>query len=472
MKKLLSLILFACIITACTGQEIKETFAAYAKVTSRTGNTIVINTFIGNNRPTGITWQLTDMRTAATTQVRDVVYSAGCGKFIVTSRTGTSITFTDPDNAYGSVLPEAGEVIAISRDTLINGIYIGAIPQFGDGAGGNIAGIPHSLAGCLLANQQKAHERILAAKDSFRVMNYKFDGTTISGGTNLAAKSLEITTNPIGKITASANSGNVRYEIDMVGGTPVANGLTKVAGSNTTKLGGTLTEATVIVTDVANTLAIPGLVGKNGVKTDSLVTVDGTGKLSKIDAASISPSEILTGSTLPTTAATKTGNKYLYVTATDTTELTYIGGNKWRADIVKGSDTPSVSVTSGTQTIDYTSADITVSNLRYSYDSKTSKFQLLPDQYISKASFPTLGTANTLVTSIRASEDSAEYIVKKAIGGTEKYFRQTPFYTSTTPLATEGANIDNTDVRNIIPTSASPTKIFCIILSMCKSIFI
>lgn len=66
--------------------------------------------------------------------------------------------------------------------------------------------------------------------------------------------------------------------------------------------------------------------------------------------------EIATGSTLPTTAAAKIGNKYLYTTATDTTEFTYVSLNKWRADYVKGATTPTAHVTSGTQDLDYTLA--------------------------------------------------------------------------------------------------------------------
>jgi hypothetical protein len=66
--------------------------------------------------------------------------------------------------------------------------------------------------------------------------------------------------------------------------------------------------------------------------------------------------EIKAVSALPALADTKIGNKQLYITTTDTTELTYIGGNKWMADIVRGSSTPSISITSGTQTIDYSNA--------------------------------------------------------------------------------------------------------------------
>ncbi len=131
----------------------------------------------------------------------------------------------------------------------------------------------------------------ISNKDSLHSMNYRFDGTSISNGTNLAAKSFEITTNPIGKITASANAGAVRYEIDMVTGTPVSNGLSKNIATNEMKLGGALNEATTIITDASNTFAVQGL--QIGNTTDSIVTVNSTGALRKMPLDSIAKKEIV-----------------------------------------------------------------------------------------------------------------------------------------------------------------------------------
>jgi len=66
--------------------------------------------------------------------------------------------------------------------------------------------------------------------------------------------------------------------------------------------------------------------------------------------------ELVSAATLPTTAAYKVSNKWLVINTTDTTELTYIGGNKWRADIIKGASEPPISVSSGSQIIDYSNA--------------------------------------------------------------------------------------------------------------------
>lgn len=148
---------------------------------------------------------------------------------------------------------------------------------------------------------------------------------------------------------------------------------------------------------------------------------------------------------LPTTVSNKISDFVIVQTATDSIAMQYIDANKYKVSAARMSSLPNVYTASGSQTIDYSNAEITVSNLKYKYDAKTAKYQLLEGQYVAKASFPTLGASNTLITSIRASDDSALYIVKKAVGGTEKYFRQTPFYTSTTPAITEGSNIDNSE---------------------------
>lgn len=75
-----------------------------------------------------------------------------------------------------------------------------------------------------------------------------------------------------------------------------------------------------------------------------------------IDTLYSQTQEIATGSALPSAKAAKVGNKYLYVTSVDTTEMTFLGGNKWRSDIIKGSSTPAVSVVNNGQTIDNSNA--------------------------------------------------------------------------------------------------------------------
>lgn len=92
---------------------------------------------------------------------------------------------------------------------------------------------------------------------------------------------------------------------------------------------------------------------QNLLDTAAKIRTDLTNNINYVSAQSV---EISAVTTLPTTAAAKIGNKQLYITATDTTEITYIGGNKWRADIVEGSATPLISITSGTQKIDFSNA--------------------------------------------------------------------------------------------------------------------
>ena len=150
MKKILILAILLVASTIAFSQSIKKGFAGYAKVTSITGTgpnyTVVINSFNGNNSPQGTAWSLTDMRTDSTVLVKDVLYSGGCDRFVIIARSGTTLTIFDKDAAFGSVLPNAGESVGFSRDTLINGYYIGTTPQFGDGAGGAISGISNAMA--------------------------------------------------------------------------------------------------------------------------------------------------------------------------------------------------------------------------------------------------------------------------------------------------------------------------------------
>lgn len=88
-------------------------------------------------------------------------------------------------------------------------------------------------------------------------------------------------------LTLNTATGDIRKtSLATVQGT-ASNGLTKNSG-NVDVLGGTLTSATTITTDATNTLAIAGLQGVGGVKTDSIAVIDNTtGKLKKRDVETI-----------------------------------------------------------------------------------------------------------------------------------------------------------------------------------------
>lgn len=84
---------------------------------------------------------------------------------------------------------------------------------------------------------------------------------------------------------------------------------------------------------------------------DSILVYDPATGIFKRKGASV-----MVAAALPVAAVDQIGNIVMYITATDTTQLVYLGGNKWRADFVKSATAPSVMVTSGSQTIDYTRA--------------------------------------------------------------------------------------------------------------------
>jgi len=375
MKKIINLILgIICLVPFKSfSQEVVDNFSGWANVTSITGNTVVINSFGGNQSKNGNTWTIADMVTSGLPATERYVLFVDCSNFQITNRVGNTLTILDLD-AGNSVFPSAGQRIGLVKETLISGQWLGTIPQSGDGNAGAISGIDNALAGCISSHYAKRSQNILANatdvtkyvgsgvpaftpttnepklaqglsspyplykwngsawvldgsgtldtslykvmsrniadglylskegkldssniskigawqianSDSFRTITGKLDGFTI-GTANTVLKSFEITSTPTGIFQGSFNNGNLRYNLDMAS-FPVTNGLAKKAVTNEVKLGGTLTEATAIITDATNTFALQGLQNKNGITTDSLVTVDNTGKLSKIDAASI-----------------------------------------------------------------------------------------------------------------------------------------------------------------------------------------
>lgn len=167
----------------------------------------------------------------------------------------------------------------------------------------------------------------IANVDSLKSITGKLDGFTI-GTANTVLKSFEITSTPTGIFQGSFNSGNLRYNLDMAS-FPVTNGLAKKAVTNELKLGGTLTEATAIVSDAANTFAITGL--QTAAKTDSVVMINAaTGVLRKMPIDSISPKEIVKQASAPSDTMKVWENPNISVIAGETVPYIYKNGS-WQS---------------------------------------------------------------------------------------------------------------------------------------------
>ena len=187
-----------------------------------------------------------------------------------------------------------------------------------------------------------------------------------------------------------------------------------------------------------STIKGDGLVNPIYVDTTSLIsTKSDIVKAYEITAQTSTPTKVQV-------RAMKVGDK-IQIGGTDSTIYTKTKTDFLEVSYIKAARFPSAFEVSDSITRDYTKAKLRNSNIDWHFDTKVNKWVLDEGQYIAKASFPTLAQTSTLITSIRASDDSSLYIVKKAVGGTEKYFRQTPFYSVATPSITEGANIDNSE---------------------------
>jgi hypothetical protein len=158
MKKWLIyiILLFPLIVN---GQSVKESFAGYAKVgsiiTTTTDTTLVMTSFYGNQRSYDRFWSYTDIIPG------DIVWAANCSRFVVKSRSGATLKLSNPDKLTGSILPVLNSSIGLTREQLVNGYAIAAMPQFGDGTGsGAITGISNAFAGCMLSHYNK---QIIAA---------------------------------------------------------------------------------------------------------------------------------------------------------------------------------------------------------------------------------------------------------------------------------------------------------------------
>lgn len=413
-----------------TNAQVKEGVGGYATISavslvSGTTYNFTITGFNSNVRPRG-----QDSYTTLDLAVGCVIWSTDCNKFVIASvsaNTGITMVGTMTSIDAAQAPPTNGTKIAVFKEITTNNFTTYSLPPAADGNGASLFGISIGMRACIDAHYRRQDSIAFANISGGGSIDTSYNGIQTLRKTNATYvkgndKGLKITNKGdtaqvvgldfpsldyrTGSILSSdlipISDGTNHYKVRVDSLNAAGSGLTKVGGK--TVLGGTLASPTAIITDAINTLTVDGLQGKNGVTTDSIVTVDNTGKLSKIDAASISPKEITAVSTLPTLADTKIGNKQLYITATDTTELTYIGGNKWRADIVKGSSTPSAMIISGTQTIDYSNAIWKNPNISvisgqtvdytYQYDSwKPAKGKLVMEDFGLKTDTSTLTRA-------------------------------------------------------------------------------
>ena len=112
-----------------------------------------------------------------------------------------------------------------------------------------------------------------------------------------------------GKLVSSVNNVMTTNTVDVL--ISASNGLTVTNGD--VALGGTLTQATVLTTSAANTLAISGLQPTNSITTDKILVVDATGVLK-------------TTSSIVNAISTKTSD-YTAVLTDETLLVDAIGGN-------------------------------------------------------------------------------------------------------------------------------------------------
>jgi hypothetical protein len=144
MKKYI-LYLFLFITTFINAQTVTDNFAGWANVVSVNGNTVVITQFFGNPTKFGDTFILSDM------QVGDILWTSSCSRFIITAKSGGTLTISDPDPGL-SIAPFPGERVGFTREEDVNGFLVGSIPQSGDGNAGAISGVSITSGACILSH--------------------------------------------------------------------------------------------------------------------------------------------------------------------------------------------------------------------------------------------------------------------------------------------------------------------------------
>jgi hypothetical protein len=144
MKKYI-LYLFLFITTFINAQTVTDNFAGWANVVSVNGNTVVITQFFGNPTKFGDTFILSDM------QVGDILWTSSCSRFIITAKSGGTLTISDPDPGL-SVAPFPGERVGFTREEDVNGFLVGSVPQSGDGNAGAISGVSITSESCILSH--------------------------------------------------------------------------------------------------------------------------------------------------------------------------------------------------------------------------------------------------------------------------------------------------------------------------------
>lgn len=217
MKKTLLSILIS-LPVLLSAQTVSGTFAGWATVASVSGTgpyIIAFSAFNGNEKPFGDLWDASDITAG------DILWTPSCSRFVVQSRSGNSVTVTDPDPG-SATLPIKGSRIGFSREFYANGYYVGAVPQSGDGNSGPISGIGSLLFSCVAAHySEQLRLATLSAMGGggsvpSGTANYTLryvDPTTLAASSVLKNDATNIGVN-LGASAMTANfdvSGTVRY---------------------------------------------------------------------------------------------------------------------------------------------------------------------------------------------------------------------------------------------------------------------
>lgn len=149
MKHILLFLLLFSFVKLNAQSTVLDGFAGYANIFSVSGSNIVITGFYGNQKKFGDFFDQSELA------VDDIVWSPACARFKITAINGNSITVVNQDPTNG-VTFVVGERVGFSRETTINGIVFGTLPQSGDGNGGFISGIGNNLSACIYNHYNQA----------------------------------------------------------------------------------------------------------------------------------------------------------------------------------------------------------------------------------------------------------------------------------------------------------------------------
>ena len=159
IKILIGLLLVLNFCTLELKAQLYESFGGYGTISAVTSTSsplnfnFTISNFNSNVRPLG-----NSGFTCLDFNVGDIVWSTDCNKFIIRSislQTVSQIKGVITSIDSNETPPINNTRVGIVRETNSGGIITYSIPQFGDGNGGAISGLPSSMAACIANHYRK-----------------------------------------------------------------------------------------------------------------------------------------------------------------------------------------------------------------------------------------------------------------------------------------------------------------------------